>query len=296
MSMRLTIPLEYLIVPQKTFLQHCEEELAPKLRASFEENAILWKVAAVATLVAFAVLVLSAFVATGLFAPLYIPLIGISSIILLSQITSIYQMFQSRAAQASERAEQLKEINDHYQTLDASTPAQLQEILDQKGIRMIPGMQRNDPRLTTLKPLIARHLFWEGQTNSLQESAQEKLREAARLKQQNATGNREEIFQLRHEALEWENEALESKCKNAFINAVIRRPYYTGTLDDLGSFTEFSGLERAVNAANNISDTNNLFTFKNSSVPPIKYSDAKHSSVADLSYRFITPMPSQTLR
>ena len=62
--------------PQKSYLQFCEEELNPDLLASYSRKSTLWKVAAVATLVAFTALMVGALVASALYAPIFFPMIG----------------------------------------------------------------------------------------------------------------------------------------------------------------------------------------------------------------------------
>lgn len=291
--MAITMPLSSVSssLAQKTVLQQCQEELNPELLASYDQKSTLWKVAAIATLVAFTALMIGGFIATALYAPVFIPIIGITSLILLSQINRVYRTFDNWSTQSHERADQLREINRHYHELSGSTPAQIQQILRQKGIHNVTGMQYNDPNLTTLKPLIARHLFWEGHVEKLQKLKQEKLDEAAKLTSESFTDHREEIYDLRSEALELEKQALESKVKNSFINAALRRPHFAGTLADVGTFSALSGQERAAGIPMNVAGAGEFFTFKARNVAPIQYNEVKQIGVADLAMRMLAAMP-----
>ncbi len=274
----------------KSYLQFCEEELNPDLLSSCSRKSTLWKVAAVTTLVAFTALMVGALVASALYAPIFFPMVGVCCILPLGQVQKVYRLFVKWSDEASERAVQLGAINGHYQELSGSTPSQLQQLVGQKGINNITGMQHNDPNLTTLKPLIARHLFWEGHVEELTKKMQEKLDEASKLSSEGYTENKDEIYELRSEALEIEKQVLESKAKNAFINAVIRRPHYMGNLEDLGTFSPLSGQERAIGSQAGAAGTNEFFSFKARSMPGIFYNEAKQLSVPDLAMRMVIAM------
>jgi hypothetical protein len=276
--------------PPKTYLQRCEEDLNPELASSFDKAAAQLKMKETATLVAFTTLVIGGIIATSLYTPVFIPVTGFSALFLVEPVNRVCHSFKTQAKQASGRADQLRAVSRHYQTLAQSTPLELQQILERKGIYIIPGMQRNDPRLTSLKPLIARHMFWEEHAESLQKRATEKLDEAAKTDKKNSAEDREEIFTLRSEALEWEREALESKCKNAFINAVIHHSNFTGTFTDMGALSPLSGQERAIEAVQGVRNANHFFNFKNSAIPPILYSEAKHCPVFVLGSRMSAAM------
>ncbi len=274
----------------KSYLQFCEEELNPDLHASYSRKSTLWKVAAVATLVAFTALMVGVLVASALYAPVFFPMIGVCCILPLGQVQKVYRLFEKWSDEASERAVQLGAINKHYQELSGSTPSQLQQLLQQKGINHVTGMQHNDPNLTSLKPLIARHLFWEGHVEELNKKMQEKLELASKLYNKDYTENKDEIYELRSEALEIEKQVLESKAKNAFINAVIRRPHYTGNLEDLGTFSPLSGQERAIGMQAGAAGSNEFFSFKARSMPAIFYDEAKRLAVPDLAMRMVIAM------
>lgn len=278
--------------PSQTYLQRCIEELEPGNLSSWKWKSTLWQVAAVATYVAFTVLAIAGLAAAAVFAPVYIPIVALSSIFLLKIVQKGHDLLEQWSDQASARAEQLKEISRHFEVLSSATPEQLQQVLQQKGIQWstIPGMMQDPTHLAQLKPLIARHNFWEGYVQKLEEKKQIKLEEAAKLSQESYADNKNEIYDLRCEALEVEKRAWEGKIKNAFVNAVIRQPAYVGTLEDFGNFTVISGQERAIGNAASAASVNDLFTFKNSLIPTISVDEVKRMTASDLAMRLIPAM------
>jgi hypothetical protein len=281
----------------QTYLQRCTEDLQPSNLSSWNPNSWSWKstqwqVAAVATYVAYTVFAVGGLAAAAAFAPVYIPVVAISSIFLLKFVQKGHDLFERWSDRASAHAGQLKAISRYLQELSSATPEQLQQILQQKGIQWftIPGMLQNPNDLTRLKPLIARHNFWETHIQTLQENQQKKLNEAARLSSESYADNKNEIYDLRCEALEIEKRVLEGKLKNAFINAVIRRPTHIGTLEDLGSITAISGQERAIGNATSATSVNDFFTFKNGRTPTLSGDDVKRMTTTDLAMRLLTAM------
>jgi hypothetical protein len=268
-------------VAPKSYLEHAQEELNPDLLAIQDRKSTLWKVAAVGNFVLFAVAMAGVSIITGFYLPIAIPLVAIGAIVLLEPAKKAYALFMSWSMTAAERAAQLRAIHEHYQALDNATPEQLQSILESKGIDHVTGIKVND-----LKPLIARHLFWENQIENLNEAGAKKLKEAKKLSESDFAENRERIYTLQSEALEHEKQALESKVKNAFINAVLRRPDFVGTLEEMGTFSFLSGQERAIGMQSSPTQEA-FFTFKNASMQPLHYSEVKRSSLTDLALRMI---------
>jgi hypothetical protein len=274
--------------PQK-FLDHCIEELDPSAATPFEKQSTLWNVAASATLIAFTVLAVSAFIATGIFAPIYIPIAGICALLLLNPVSEFYEKFQQYSKDAGARAEQLKEIVRHYDTLKEATPEELQRAIQRTGVTwfQIPGMFQHPENLSTLKPLLARHKFWEGQTQKLEQKSQIALQKAQELSTTNSPENREEIYNLRTGALELQRQALESKVKDAFVLSVLRNPDLTGTLESVGDFSKLSNQERIIGNAVNDASVSALFTFKNTAFAALTADEVKQTSTADLSRRIL---------
>lgn len=276
----------------KTYLQQCVDDLDSSHISFWQCKSTRWRVAAVATYVAFTVLAVGSLAASAVFAPIYIPIIAVSSFFFLKVVNRGHDLFEKWSDQAYARIEQLKAISRHHQELTSATPEQIQHTLFQKGVQwfMIPGMMQSPANLARLKPLIARHNFWEGYVRKLEEKKQAKLIEAAKLSTENYEENKNEIYDLRSEALEIEKRALEGKLKNAFVNAVIRQPTYVGTMDGLGCFSIVSGQERAIGNAASAASVNEFFTFKNGRTPAITVGEVKSMAISDLALRISATM------
>lgn len=273
------------IPPSTTFLQRCQQELDPSLLRSAQCKEILWKTAALVTVVAFSVLVVGTFaIALQVGTPALIPIGGVVCLLLVDVVQAIHKLFSTWAANATERVKQLKGINGHYQQLSASNPTQIQHLLQHKGIYHVTGMQQNDPNLNALKVLIAHHLFWDDYNREWTTKKQEKLDLAAKLHQESYVDNCDEIYELRSEALDFEQQALEAKVKAAFVNAVIRHPQFTRELNDVGTFSPQTGQERAIGMLSGVQSACHFFTFK-SNLSPLTYDQVKELSIADLALR-----------
>ncbi len=276
----------------QTYLQFSEEELNPDLQAFHAKESTMYRVAAIATEVAFFIVIVgTALAVTIIHAPLFIPLCLICSAATFMVAKKVHHYFDQRSEFASDRANQLALTKKYFSEIEDFSPEQIQQLLLQKKIDYIFRMQQNDPSLGTLKPLIARHIFWENHVAALLAQKQDYLNRAIELESKDANGNQDKIIELRNAALEVEKDALESKVKNAFINAVIRRFAFTGNLHDLGTFSEFSGIERANQLKKNSPDANVLFTFKNGTSYTILYNEARDLDVHTLGTRMMTAMP-----
>ena len=267
---------------QKTFLQQCVKEQAPSHLSSLRSKPNLWQVAAVSTYVAFIVLTLGGVAASVIFAPVFLPLVTITSIFLLQYVKKVHDFFDQKSEEAGARATQIEKISGELQRLALATPQHLREILQQRGIENVASPEN-------LIPLIARHRFWEEHIQDLEKKRQAKLAEAEKLSTENYADNKKEIFKLRCAALEIEKNGLEAKIKNAFVNAVIRKPRFAGKFEDLGSFSQVSAQERAISNANKKEPTiNQLFIFKNHhQLAPITIDEAKKLTVSALAMRLL---------
>lgn len=276
----------------KTYLQQCVDDLSEKNISSLQWESTLLRTAAIATHVAFVVFIFGSLAAATAVAPIFIPIVAVNSFFLMKLVDKGHDYFEQWSNQVHARAEQLKEISRHHQELASATPEQMQQILAQKGIQWfaIPGMLLNPANLCTLKPLIARHNFWEGHVRELEEKKQTRLSEAARLSTENYVKHKNEIYDLRCEALEIDQRALEGKLKNAFINAIIHRHTYVGTLGELGTFSQISGQERAVGNAVNAPSIAEFFTFHNGQTPTITVDEVRRMTISDLAMRLIAVM------
>lgn len=279
-------------LPTKTYLQQCVEELEPSNLSSLQRKSTLWQVASVATLVAYTALAMTGLGLAAMYAPIYIPVLAVGSLFLLGPTQKGANVFEKWADEANARAEQIKEISQNCQAMSSATPQDLQQTLQQKGIPWftIPGMVLNPANIDTLKPLIAHHAFWEKKIEKIETDKTSKLTQATKLATENYEKNKEEINELREDVLNLEKNALESKIKNAFINAVIRRPDFKGALENLGTFSPMTGPEQAIGAAVGATSAAELFTFKNGRVAALTIDEVKRSRVPDLAIRLLAGM------
>lgn len=279
-------------VSKINYLDRCIEEFNPSNAEDAaskilweDRKSTLWKVAAYASLVVFAILAVGAFITTGILFPVYIPIAGICTLLLLNPVHQFYKRFQSYADQSQGRADQFRSIENHFKDLTGKTSAELAQIVFQKGIVL------NDAAtLEQVKPLIARHLFWEDHTKKIDAQKQAELDKAQKLSNDNSIEHRQEIYDIRTIALELENRALECKVKNAFINAIIRRPDFAGTLTDVGEISPLLSQERILGQAAGDTSVDQFFTFANKTIAPLSLNDVKRLSVAELGQRLFAAM------
>jgi hypothetical protein len=267
----------------KTFLDRCNEELNPAVASAFERQRFWWNTASTVTLVAFTSFAVGTFFATGIFAPVYVPIAGLCTLLFLEPISRIAQKFQDYAKNAQAQADQLKEINRNLQVLNQTHPVQLQIQLPHMGITWLPNAAQNPNELNAVKPLIARHQFWQSHIAKLFERKQTVLQEAQNLINESYPNNRKEIYELRATALEIDRQILESKLKNAFTIAALRRPTLRGTLESIGEISSLSMQERVVGNALGDATVNTFFTFRNRAGATLTVDQMKQTSPADLS-------------
>ncbi len=270
--------------PPKQFLARCAEELDPKLRISFERQSRLWQVLAVATLVAYTALAVSIFIAVGVYAPVYLPIAGICSLLVADQVPlPIFRRFDQNSENAKKRAVQLKEIHSKYQELIQMSPEQRQSQLNQIGIISTAP--------SSLEPLVARYKYWESSVQKATQEMQKHLQKANELATKDYVANRKPIYELRIKALEAESDALEAKIKQAYVYAVLQRPTIIGNLDTVGDFSPISQSERTIGVAVGHIALNNFFSFKDTAHTPLTAHDVKTMSTAQLSQRLLAAAP-----
>ena len=276
-----------------TYLERCVQDSSPGNISSLEWKSALWRTAAVATYVAYTALTMGAIAATILYVPVYVPLVAIGSLLAMSLVNMAYKKFDGKAENAQFDLKNLKAISKHEQELAPLTPQQVQTNLVRKGIHWytIPGMVRNPAALETLKPLIARHAYYEENREKCEKEMKTALEKVAKLTAENKPETLDEIPNLNLNYLFYERAALKAKVSAAFMSAVIQRPGYTGKFKDIGSFSIASPLDRALDRAINPAAVTDFFLFKSTSLPKLTYDEVKRISVPELSTRLIAAMP-----
>ena len=278
--------------PTNTYLELCEKELDPALIDRYTKESNSFANSALVRAVAYPLFVIASLATAAIIAPIFTIVIGFSSVMLLFHVKKAYSSLILKSELAHERANQLNAIQAHHLTLANSTPAQIQQMLKDKGLSFIIGMIPNDPKLISLKPALARHLYWEDRIAELKSLQDEKLVRAGSLTKQNFELNRNEIFAAQSQALEFEKQALNAKVKCAFVNAVLFNPTYKGNLENLGRFSILSGEERAIAVPSGVAKANDFFQFNRPNAPAITYDEAKCNTIPQLAmhlYRNMHP-------
>jgi hypothetical protein len=261
----------------KAYLQLCEEELRPRhispescLTAQYYHT----KAVAIIQVIALSILVGSAFSATAIYLPALIPVAAFCALFILWTAKDSY-LFQGMQAQFFwDKAEQMRSIRKHYEALVNANPVQMQKILNQKGVPYVFGMEKNDKQLSQLKPVLARHLYWEDQIQKLQK------KQAGMLDAAGKAIGRDKVYELRSVALELENEALVAKVKCAFVQAMLRKPKSIKTFEGLGKFSPLSGQERAIAIGAKAPKAKEFFVFNRKGV--ISFDEAKRCTISQL--------------
>lgn len=282
-------------VSPPTFLSICAENLDPQKISALNKKSTLWNVAAISTLVAFAALSLVTFVTIGLTTPIYTPLTGITIMLFIQPAVQVYQKFKAISDDYRSKSEQFQKINGNYHAMNHCTPQNIQNALSLSGIQWshIPGMAHPE-NLLSLKPLIAKQRYFNEEIGKLTEQKQ-KLQRKVESSSQNpqeplSLENREKLFKRGAKILNTDHTICELKVCAAFINAVIQRPSYRGTSENLFDFTETKVMERLIGQEINAPISQFVY-FKNRSITPLTVEDVKRLSVAELGTRLLAAMP-----
>ncbi len=274
-----------------SYLRRCIEDLSPDRVASCEKKSSQWNIISIVSTVAFFALAIGAFIATNIFALAYVPIAGISAILFALPAAQQVKKFQEWSQAAKDEAEKYKVIQRDYADLTSRTPQELQLILRQMGIAWnhIPEMAQHPENLSLLNPLLAQAKYLEKQVEYWMNLRDKHANEARQPPTITDSANNEKAT-ARQLALQCEDEALHFKIRTAFVNAVLRKPDFCGTLEDVGTFSKNNYIDRAFGSALNDSTVNQIFTFNRQDLAPITLNDAKTLSIAHLGQRIFTAM------
>ncbi len=290
---------------QNTFLKNLTEQLDPATIPSDENRAALYDGAAKATAIFFSLAAVCGFITAAVLLPHLIANFAVGAAILLICTALASHAFKTRSIQREKLVDEKKWISERQATL--ATPLQIQQSLGQKGIiwNQIPGVQRPED-LERLKPLIAKHDWMDFTHAKSENKMQKKLQEARQLEQELAAENQErgflDIFQqfsiknkidditnLRTRAAEYASQALEHKLVTAFINAILRRPDFSGEPQKMGYL--FEGKEQSPSTPYRFDPREfQYFTFNNRAIAPITLDEVKTLSIPQLGQRLSAAM------
>jgi hypothetical protein len=275
--------------PSKSFGDRCIEDLSPDKISSSNNWSTFYLVAAGVTFVAFTALAVGIFAAVGLFAPVYVPFVGIGALLSAIPVVSFVKNLLESSQGCEKQANKYRTIQQHYNTLTQRAPLDTQIDLMKRGINwlQIPNQSVSDQNaIATLNPLLAQAMFLDNKIEDDLRIKEQLSKEANELVTADYQANRQTIYDLRNAALFAQERAMETKIEAAFVNAVLRKGDFNGTLEDVASLTRINYIERVLgNELNDSSVVNEFLTFKNHSLTPITFHDVKTMSVAQLGQR-----------
>ena len=295
------------IQPRPSTYLHCRAEelktpeITAKLIAGHEFDSRLWKGVAIATLVAFTVLAVGTFVAVGLFAPAYLPIVAITAYYFATLVAERFKGFEYDASLAEDKAFRMRGIAQEFNAL----PDDARVIGHQLTLMRVPGAETlSNP--TQFRPLIAHHNHWIKQQEGYNSIAAARLSEAARLNDAAAAAQKEKersellgrVSNLRLEALIAEDSALIAKIRAAFNHAAIQRPEFAGDFESLAMCdpSSFKGREaladQAVAQHFNDPTADYFVVFKNRNIQPITRAELNNDPVRLVAERFAQAMAS----
>lgn len=274
-----------------SYLSLCIQDLSPDKVSTFNTQSTLWKAAAVVTVVAFMALAVVVFVSANIFMPIYAPLTAITALLMAAVVYPYVKSFLNFSEEAHKEAEKHKTIQHNYTELSKRSIVQIQQELAGRGIQwtQIPTIPSHQPeKLADLNPLLAQAKYLDTKIEEDMKHKESMGQEASALFKNNPAENRNKIHELRHGALFAEHRALQTKIQAAFVNAVLRKGDYNGSLETIGSQAPINYEERILgNALGGDPSINDFFTFKDRSIDPLSYQDVKTLNISQLGQRLI---------
>jgi hypothetical protein len=290
------LPSPAVAAQPKSFRSHCIEDLSPNKISVLNRRSTVSLVAAAVAFLAFIALAVAAFAVATALAPTYALFVGLGALLLATPVAKCIKGRLENSTNCKQEAAKYRTIQNQYKTLSNKTPAQIQADLASREIAwsQIPGIQTAHPEnLASLNPLLAQAKYLDDKIQKYSQAKDEKATEARTLSNANFIENRNKIFDLNMDALAFENIALKTKVRAAFVNAVLRKGDFNGTLETIADLTKIHFFQRllANEMGNGTSAVNNFLTFKNRNLAPITYAEVKTMDVAQLAQRLLVAMP-----
>ncbi len=261
--------------PPKKFLEHCVERIDLQNIAELDANTAFYTNIARVIIVSSLVLCVSAFILSGIYYPVLLPVVGILSILVVAPPAAEFMNAFYEDAQRTElEAEKYKKIRHHYDSIQSYTPEQLATALRELQIPVAALPQQIDP----LKPLLAFYRYSVETTNLHQQRQQACLEAAQRTLAEN--GNEQEVFNARHNARQEREIALKEKFSAAMFLAGMQAPNYRGTANDAFRFSDFQPEVRDAYQIWNDPRTIAFVNFKNTRAQPLTERDVATQSIA----------------
>ena len=280
--------------PNKSFFNRCIEDISTENVSSLNRKSTHQLIAAVVTVVAFTALAVGAFVAATVFMPIYAPFVAITALMLALPVGNYVKDFLEHSKTAGNEAKKYEAMQLDAQKIAEQSPIQIQAELFRRGINwfQIPGLKASQPEtFADLSPVLAHAHYLDAVVQNELKTKDQNLANADKLAKEDFVKHRLVIDQHRKDALAAEDRAMDAKIQSAFVNAVLTKPSFAGTLEDIASLTGITYHERMLgNAVGNSSEVDAFLKFKNNKFAPITYNDVKTMHIAELGKRLSAAM------
>jgi hypothetical protein len=278
----------------KSFCNQCIENLSPNKISTAKGWSNLYLVAAGVTFVAFTALSAGWFATVALTAPVYVPFVGIGVLLSALPVVNFVKKFLESSQDYEKQAIKYRAIQQHYNTLHQQGFQSAHLNLIRRGIAwfQIPNQTLDHPDdINAIYPLLAHAMYLDDKIQEDLRTKQRLTNEANTLEAANFTTNRQTIYELRTSALFTEQRAMETKVEAAFINAVLHRADFNGSLEDIASLTRVNYFDRMLGSElGSGAGVNEFLTFKNRNLAPIMFNEVKTLTVAQLGQRIAAAM------
>jgi hypothetical protein len=273
-----------------SFLANCKLDLDPSRVSTYERQSTYWLIAAGVTFVAFTALAVGACFYTGMFLPAYTPFVLIGSLLAAGPVSSWVKSFLEYSKNSQLEAQKYTEIQRHHDVLVRKTREQIQSELVAHGIRTLRGT-KEVRRIEDVTPLLAQANYLSDKIKNDVLLRHELTTEAKNFAASNFAEHRQKIFDLQHAALHMEDKILQTKIQAAFVNAVLRKGDFNGSLEEIGTLTDTIYMERLLGRElGNEEGIKNFLTFKHHNLAPITCTEVKRLTVAQLGAKLVAVM------
>lgn len=266
-------------------LKNCVEKLDPKKIAAIEKSSVLWRVIGKITPFAYTIFAVGSFIACGLLAPFYLP---VASLIATISLAGIAEPFRKNCLSYATQSQEIANEQRALKTQTEALPRNIEELrikLNSLFIRQqILNLSREED-LIELRPLIALYEHQTQITNKIQ--ADVRISEAQALELMNNNPSSPDLTIRRAYTIILQDVSLTQKVTTAFTRAVLLRPWFQGSLENLSSLNKTDGVTRALANEFNDPTANDFILFKDEEATKLSRSDVQNMPITGLADRLI---------
>ena len=273
-------------------LLYAIEKSNPKKIAAIEKSSTLWHVIGKITPFVYTILAVGSFIASGLLAPFYLPVVGFIATTGLFVAEPFRKNCLSYAQQSQETANERRVLADKTEALPKNISA-LNALLGGLSInsKQICNLSQEED-LIKLRPLIALYASQVEKINKIQEDMSQAETDARELLNNPTSANLEfygmpKILATRIHAMYLKDNFFDQKITTAFTQAVLLRPWFQGSLENLCSLNKTSSHDRALANAFNDPTTEDFVLFNNVEESKLSRNETREMSIAQLAERLI---------